>query len=213
MFPEYDAGWDVPQRKDYHPEGNVWIHQQLCIEKACDYKADKLTKFAGMVHDFGKSISYNKFMTLNGHEDAGVDIVKSFCQRLKIPNEYRDIGVLTTRYHTHIHNILGIKPSTILRVFDETKALIKTERFNKILLACKCDAQGRGEPFSTQDYPEEQIAKELLEAVRLVDTKAISAKLLSEGKEGLVIGNAIHQAKIKAIKDKMRELKNEFSKC
>ena len=100
-----------------------------------------------------------------------------------------------------------------MHVFDETKALIKTERFHKILLACKCDAQGRGEPFDTQDYPEEQIAKDLLEAVRIVDTKAISAKLLSEGKEGLVIGNAIHQAKIKAIKDKMRELKNELSKC
>lgn len=212
LFPEYDAGWDVPQREDYHPEGNVWIHQQLCIEKACDYKADKLTKFAVMVHDFGKSISYNKFMTLNGHEDAGVNIVKSFCQRLKIPNEYKDIGVLTAKYHTHIHNILELKPSTILRVFDETKALIKTDRFHKILLACKCDAQGRGEPFDTQDYPEEQIAKDLLEAVRLVDTKAISAKILSEGKEGLVIGNAIHQAKIKAIKDKMRELKNELSK-
>ena len=100
-----------------------------------------------------------------------------------------------------------------MSIFDETKALLKTERFHKILLACKCDAQGRGEPFNTQDYPEEQIAKELLEAVKNVDTKAISAKLLSEGKEGLTIGNAIHQAKIKAIKIRLKELKNELSKC
>lgn len=213
LFPEYDSGWDVPQRKDYHPEGNVWIHQQLCIEKACEYNADTLTKFAVMVHDFGKSLCYNNYRALHGHEKVGVEIIKSFCQRLKIPNEYRDIGALTSRYHGNIHNILELTPKKILSIFDETKALLKTERFHKILLACKCDAQGRGEPFNTQDYPEEQIAKELLEAVRLVDTKAISAKLLSEGKEGLTIGNATHQAKIKAIKDKMRELKNEFSKC
>lgn len=49
-------------------------------------------------------------------------------------------------------------------------------------------------------YPQKDYLWNCLVAVKQVDTKEISAKLLSEGKSGVFIGEAIRIAKIDAIR-------------
>lgn len=60
--------------------------------------------------------------------------------------------------------------------------------------------------FLNKPYPQRQYLEECLNAVKDVDTKRISAKLLDEGKQGKVIGEAIRIARIDAI----RGVKNKW---
>lgn len=200
LFPEYDAGYGVQQPIQWHPEGDVFNHQQECLKVAG--AADALTKFAVMVHDFGKAVVYKQTGKLHGHEDAGVPVIDSFCDRLKIPNEYRKLGKITAKYHTHIHNIEKLKPKTIYKVFENTRALTDRNVFLKFLLACKFDASGRG---TTTYYPQSRLALMAHMAAASVDTKEISARMLAVGKRGKAIGEAIKQARIKAIAEEKKK--------
>lgn len=200
LFPEYDAGYGVQQPIQWHPEGDVFNHQQECLKVAG--ARDPLIKFAVMVHDFGKAVVYKQTGKLHGHEDAGVPIIDSFCDRLRIPNEYRKLGKITAKYHTHIHNIEKLKPKTIYKVIENTRALIDRDVFHKFLMACAFDANGRG---TISFYPQFWFAVKALEAAASVDTKEISARMLAAGKNGKAIGEAIKQARIKAIAEEKKK--------
>ena len=155
-----------------------------------------------MVHDFGKAVVYKQTGKLHGHEDAGIPVVDSFCDRLKIPSEYRKIGKITAKYHTHIHNIEKLKPKTIYKVIENTKALTNRYIFDNFLMACAFDANGRGK---IDFYPQFWLAVKALNAVESVDTKEISARMLTSGKSGAAIGEAIKQARIKAIAEEKKK--------
>ena len=200
LFPEYDAGYGVEQPPQWHPEGDVFNHQQECLRVAG--RSKPLIKFAVMVHDFGKAVVYKQTGKLYGHEDAGVPVVDSFCDRLKIPNEYRKIGKITAKYHTHIHNIEKLKPKTIYKVIENTKALTNRFIFDNFLMACAFDANGRGK---IAFYPQFWLAVKALDAVESVDTKEISTRMLASGKSGVAIGEAIKQARIKAIAEEKKK--------
>ena len=100
IFPELEQMKNVPQPANHHPEGDVFIHTMLVLRRAADLNFDLDTRFAALTHDFGKAISYQKHKNLRGHEREGVVVVEGFCERLKVPNRFRDIGILTSDNHT-----------------------------------------------------------------------------------------------------------------
>ena len=109
-----------------------------------------------------------------------------------------------------------MRPKTIYKMLQETSAMSKPERFSKILKACVADSKGRGHTqeqissFLGKSYPQQQYLENCLQAVKSVDTKSISGKILAEGKkDGLFIGEAIRVARIAAIKSVQYDWKNK----
>lgn len=49
----FETLYDVPQRPDYHPEGDVGIHTDKVMERVSDYN-DATLYIAAIFHDFGK---------------------------------------------------------------------------------------------------------------------------------------------------------------
>ena len=98
------------------------------------------------------------------------------------------------------------RPKSIMNLFQTTSALTKPERFEKILKACIADARGRGageeqiKEFENKPYPQADYLRGCLEAVRGLDTKSISKKMLDNGKSGVMIGEAIRVARIGTIR-------------
>lgn len=209
IFPEIDALEFIPQPLLYHPENYCGEHIKLALKYANKTFNDPEVNFAVLMHDVGKAITYEKRWNLHGHEVAGVGVVNSFCDRLKVPNKYRELALITTEYHTHCHMAFEMKAKRIMKLFDKTSALTKRDRFNKFLQACEADKKGRGEFACHRVYTEPYFLDECLTAVLTVGTKQISQEMLSQGNSGSIIGEAIRVARINAIRNvinKWREL-------
>lgn len=221
LFPELNALWGVDQKPEHHPEVCCWKHVMLVTDYAAKTYKDTEITFAALMHDLGKPPSYKEHNNFFGHEDTGLPWIESFCIKWKIPNNYRDLALMTCKHHTRVHGLFGrnnqgwTKPRSIMNLFQETNALAKPERFKKMLEACVADARGRGgnptqiREFEEKPYPQSEYLLECLEAAKSINTKEISTKMLTEGKQGTMIGETIRVARIDAIRKVQNTWKNK----
>ena len=210
LFPEIEAMQGIPQPKNHHPEGDVYIHTMLVLKRAADLGFDVETRFAALTHDFGKAYCYQKYGNLHGHEQVGIKVINEFCERLKVPNKLKALAVLTSDNHTRCHKLFELTPKKVHKlIVEKMNALEHPQRFLQFLQACLCDAQGRGEDFVNKDYPQFQLAQSLLNALKQIDRKAIVQQAISRGKSGRLIGAAMREAEINCLRDCLTELKNK----
>jgi tRNA nucleotidyltransferase (CCA-adding enzyme) len=93
LFPEINALIDVPQDPIWHPEGDVFVHTRLVIDRAREliddlpYAKQVTVMLAALAHDFGKPPT-TEFLEgrwrSRGHEEGGVPPTESFLDRLNI---------------------------------------------------------------------------------------------------------------------------------
>ena len=204
LLPEIDCLWGVPQTKMWHPEVDTGIHAMLAIDQAKDMPND--VAFAVMVHDLGKGITPDHVLPSHrGHEAAGVPLVKDVCQRLKVPRDYQNLAEKVCRWHLQSHTIMELKPTTIDKLFKSLDAYRQPEMHEKFVLACQADATGRwGEEFQT--YPQADYGRALFKAAISIDNKAIVAEAQERGQSGELLGQAVRQARIAAIKEAKQNL-------
>ena len=212
MFPEYDMLEMIPQPVVHHPEVWTGIHTNMVMQEAVKAGYDAKTVFACLCHDFGKVIYYSTGK-LHGHESYGVGIVKRFCEKWNIPNQYKELALLATEYHGKIHTVLGrdgqnkMTPKAIMKLFEDTKAFAHPNRFADILNVCECDARGR---LGMNDitYPQKDYLIRCLEAASVARSKSkqISIPMKEVGKSGLLIKEAIRVSVIDSIRKVSKEL-------
>jgi len=93
LFPELARAIGVPQDPEWHPEGDVFVHTLLTIDRAREliddlpYAKKVTVMLAAVAHDFGKKPT-TEFLEgrwrSRGHEEAGVEPTESFLTRLNI---------------------------------------------------------------------------------------------------------------------------------
>lgn len=223
LFSELNALWGIDQNPEHHPEVDCFVHTMLVVDHAAHFLGDPEIIFSCLMHDLGKAPSFKEYGNFHGHEETGLPLIGAFCKKWKVPNIYRDLSLLVCKYHTKIHGMFGrnnqgwTRPKSIMNLLQETNAFGKPERFEKILKACMADARGRGgnsveiTQFSEKPYPQYEYLMDCLNAAYSVDTKAISAKILTEGKkDGKFIGEQIRVARIDAIRSIQRKWKEQM---
>lgn len=93
LFPELKVLVGCPQEKDWHPEGDVWIHTLQAIDEAVLLiddlpKSQKITvMLAVLCHDLGKPSTTQEIdgrIRSLAHEEAGVAPTEKFLDRLNI---------------------------------------------------------------------------------------------------------------------------------
>lgn len=206
-----DLKW-TKQKPEHHPEIWCGLHTELVINEAAKANSCPEVVFACLCHDFGKPECFSLYGNALGHEEVGLKHINEFCDKYKVPNSYRDLALLVCKQHTKVHSCLGrssndwMRPKSIMKLFEETRALQQPERFYLVLDACECDAKGRGsagasrEKYSTLEYKQKHYLTECLEAVLSLDTKPIAQALLDKGTSGTIIGLEIRAARISAIR-------------
>lgn len=201
IFPEIDSMVGVEQPPEHHPEGDVFTHTMLCLKKSAEMHCDVETRFAVLCHDFGKASIFKKTGKLHGHEQAGVAVIHAFCDRIRVPNRFRELARLSSDNHTRCHVIFAMQPKKIWSLLVENLAANKNrERFEQFLQVCVCDAQGRGPILENAPYPQADAARHYLDAIMTVDTKSVAKRAASRGKTGSAIGDEIKTEQIQAIR-------------
>lgn len=200
IFPEIDRLFGVPQPAAHHPEIDTGAHTLMALAQAVRMDADVVTRFAVLVHDLGKGETPPEEWPRHlGHEQRGAERIRALCQRLRIPNMFRELGVLTARYHTHCHRARELRPKTLLKTLQGLDALRKPQRFEQFLLACEADARGRLN-LEHREYPQAA----LLATIRRAAARVEARPLVARGLAGLALADALQQERLAAIAEARR---------
>ena len=196
LLPEVDALWGVPQRPDYHPEVDTGIHTMMTLDQSAVFNYTLPVRYAALTHDLGKAETPADILPRHiGHEERSVRLVEQVSDRLRVPNDCRDLALLTARYHGYAHRAYDLKAATIVTLFENTDALRRPQRFSRFLEACRCDYTGRlGWQEKSYDMPQR-----LLQALAAVNTVE-AGKIAAACRERAHIPERIHAARVAAVK-------------
>ena len=125
-------------------------------------------------------------------------MIKSLCQRLRVPTDCRELADVVAREHGNIHRSGDLKAAALVRLLERCDAIRKPARFDEILLACECDARGRLH-FEESPYPQRARLNAALAAVQSVATSVIAARAAAAGATGQKVGEWIHAARVEAV--------------
>jgi tRNA nucleotidyltransferase (CCA-adding enzyme) len=200
ILPELDRLWGVPQPALHHPEIDTGIHVMMVIDYAASRQYSLPVRFAALTHDLGKGTTPTDMLPRHiGHEQRSVALLKSLCQRIKVPNDCRELALMVAKLHGKVHKALELRPDTLLQIIQDTDAIRQPERFYSFLLACECDSRGRL-GMAEKPYLQAELLKRMLSAAVSIDAGAIA----SQHKQPENIRDAIYKARLEAVKTAFR---------
>lgn len=174
IFPEIDALFGVPQPTQWHPEIDTGVHVMLALEQAASRAFSEEVRFAVLVHDLGKGTTPKAELPRHtGHEERSVALAPGLCQRMSVPNRFRDLAVSVARYHGLCHRALELKPVTLLKLLESLDAFRRNHRVREFLNACEADARGRT-GLENRPYPQRALVLAVWHAAMAVDTRTVA---------------------------------------
>ncbi|HEV7928950.1 MAG TPA: multifunctional CCA addition/repair protein [Nitrosospira sp.] len=177
IMPEVDTLFGVPQPAQYHPEIDTGVHVMMVIDYAAAKNYTLPVRFASLTHDLGKGTTPPAEWPRHiGHEGRSVKLVEGLCERIRVPNDARDLALLVARYHGDVHRAAELRPATIADMLQRVDAYRKPERFEEFLQACSCDFHGRP-GYAERPYPQTERLHQAFDAARSVDAGSIAASL------------------------------------
>ena len=197
ILPELDALFGVPQTMRWHPEVDTGIHTLKALRVATELSDNLDVRLAVLCHDFGKGLTDpDQWPSHRGHEALGADAIARVAAARKWPKKPARLAELTARYHTHCHKIGELKAATIVKTLEAFGAFRQADTFEHFLLSCEADARGRS-GLEQQPYPQADQFRACLSACQAVNP----ADLMAQGHQGAQLGEAIHKARIQAVKE------------
>jgi poly(A) polymerase len=126
VLPEVDRMHGVEQPPQYHPEGDVWIHTMLLLEKLWP-RCPRTLAWGALLHDVGKPPTFRVApdrIRFDGHVEVGVRMTQEICRRLHFSNEDTEQIVALVANHMRFGDAGRMKESTLKRFmrlpkFDE----------------------------------------------------------------------------------------------
>ena len=129
VLPEIAAMQGVEQPPQFHPEGDVWIHTRLMLEKL-EKGASPTLAWGVLLHDVGKPPTFQSAaetgdrIRFNHHVDVGVRMAEALCRRLRFSNEETEQISALVANHMRFGAVEDMKKSTLKRFvrlprFDE----------------------------------------------------------------------------------------------
>ncbi|OUR60009.1 multifunctional CCA tRNA nucleotidyl transferase/2'3'-cyclic phosphodiesterase/2'nucleotidase/phosphatase [Colwellia sp. 39_35_sub15_T18] len=206
LWPELDALWNVPNPAQWHPEICSGVHTMMVLQQAVlltkNHDNKTAIRFAALCHDLGKGLTASEhWPSHRGHEKAGLPLVEKIAKQLKVPTHYKQLALKVCEHHLHCHKAFQLKPSTILKIFDQLDVWRKPQEFEDFLIACKSDFLGRL-GFEDRPYPQEQFLKEAMLAACQVNAKTF----VEQGLTGIAIKEAMAKARLNAIERVKKEV-------
>ncbi|EJL6366763.1 multifunctional CCA addition/repair protein [Vibrio cholerae] len=197
VLPEIDRLFGVPQPEKWHPEIDTGIHTLMVAKQAAQLSDSLLVRFAAQVHDLGKGVTPpSEWPSHKLHCHTGLNIIESLCERIRVPNEFRDLALAVCAQHSNIHRADELKPATKLKVLGLLDVWRKPERLEQVLLCCEADHHGRL-GLESEPYPQREIFLRAYQAALGVAVQAV----IADGFQGKQIKEELDKRRVSAIED------------
>lgn len=148
IFPELYALKKTKQRKDYHPEGNVFEHTMQTIDAGAilDKYYDDEEKFLIMLgllcHDLGKATTTDKNLSCIGHDKAGVPLAKKLLKRITRDRKLINSVCKLVMYHSRPISL--IKQKAKLNAYKRLALHLAPDiTIRQMAITNLCDIRGR----------------------------------------------------------------------
>ena len=140
LLPEVAALRGVPERLDYHPEGESYLHTLMVVDAAVNRGSDAAECFAALLHDIGKAKTPADILPKHyGHEKRSAELAQAVCERLAPPREVAQLAVLAAREHGNVHRVLDMRAATVVDLLSRLDAFRRQARFEAVLRVCEAD--------------------------------------------------------------------------
>ncbi|WP_419763988.1 MAG: CCA tRNA nucleotidyltransferase [Arcobacter sp.] len=169
------------QEKEYHPEGDVWVHTLMTLDEMAKLKTgneykDLVLFFAILCHDFGKPLCTKIIdgkITSHKHESLGIEPTISFLE--KLTNDKKLIADVLPLVKNHLSPFqLYLHNSSDKAV----KRLSLKVDIEMLCLVCLADCLGRNIEDKYKCH----------EAISWLKNKALHLEVSNEGPKPIVIG-------------------------
>jgi len=166
VLPEIDKLHGVEQPPEYHPEGDVWIHTLMLLEKL-PAGASPTLAWGALLHDVGKPATFSHNppdrIRFNGHVEVGVRIAHAILRRLRFSNEECSQILSLVENHMRFGDVEKMKDSTLKRFF-------RLPKFDEHLALHRLDCLSSHGDLSLYEFarrrreelPEEEVRPKLL---------------------------------------------------
>ncbi|WP_341659617.1 multifunctional CCA addition/repair protein [Vibrio sp.] len=196
ILPELDCLFGVPQPEKWHPEIDTGIHNLMVAKQAAILTSSTKVRFAAQMHDLGKGVTpKNEWPSHKMHCHTGQSIIKQLCDRLRVPNDYRELALIVCKQHSNVHRAEELRAETLLKVLNSFDVWRKPERLDEVLLACMADSRGRT-GYENIEYPQKVIFEQAYQAALSVKAQDI----IRDGYQGADIRLEMDKRKVEAIK-------------
>lgn len=154
-FPEIAALRGTPQEPEWHPEGDVFTHTQLCLDSLVVLEAwrgalparRRVLTFAVLAHDFGKPATTVRAerrgkmrWTSNEHEAAGGPIAEAFLRRIGAPLEVDPpVRALVVNHLAHHHGQTTFTDTSVRRLARR----LEPATIDELAAVMRADSNGR----------------------------------------------------------------------
>lgn len=192
-FPELEALVGCIQDKQFHPEGDVWIHTLMTLDemtkilkeyKTGDEYRDLYLFYALLCHDLGKpfctEITDEGRVTSHKHETLGVEPTISFLSRLTDEKKFIEKVVPLVKNH--------LAPFQLYKAESSLKAVKRLSlkcNIEDLCLVCLADCKGRTIP--DKDKCDKAIAW-VLQKARELNISNEGLKSLVQGRDLISLG-------------------------
>jgi putative nucleotidyltransferase with HDIG domain len=120
ILPELAATISCEQSPDYHPEGSVFEHIRLMLEKLPPSAPESLS-WAVLFHDIAKPVTAERDAATGaihfyGHEKIGAEMARAMLNRLRFPRRQIDDIVTCVRNHMQFKDVKQMRTATLRRL-------------------------------------------------------------------------------------------------
>ncbi|MGB6134381.1 MAG: CCA tRNA nucleotidyltransferase [Acidobacteriaceae bacterium] len=120
VLPEIERLHGVEQPPEFHPEGDVWVHTLMLLDRL-PAGASPTLAWGALLHDVGKPATFSHHppdrIRFNGHVEVGVRIAHEILRRLRFSNEDCAQILSLVENHMRFGDVEKMKESTLKRFF------------------------------------------------------------------------------------------------
>jgi poly(A) polymerase len=161
VLPEIAAMKGVEQPPQYHPEGDVFVHTLLLLEKL-PAGASKTLAWGALLHDVGKPATFRVApdrIRFDGHVDVGVKMAAEICRRLRLSNDETDQILALVDNHMRFGQVQRMNQSTL-------KKFLRLPAFEEHLELHRIDCLSSHGQLDAYEYAQDQLRSMPPEAIR-----------------------------------------------
>jgi len=207
VMEEVDALFDVPEKERYHPESNTGGHVMSALDVAKDEPA--LVKFGVLTHDLGKALTPKELLpSHHGHAERAEKPIRGLCNRLKVPNEWKNFALSCAKFHMHYFQIFEMRA---VKIYELLKGLTIGHRsyLEEYIKVCRADFESSACENKGLEYKNFELKAEMLRFAKDVidEIKASDLKNFDKLPRNERFGMLLREYKVDILKEKINEFK------
>jgi poly(A) polymerase len=161
VLPEIEAMKGVEQPPEFHPEGDVFVHTLLLLEKL-PQPCPATLAWGALLHDVGKPPTFRRApdrIRFDEHADVGVKMAEAICRRLRFSNNDTEQILALVDNHMRFGDVERMKDSTF-------KRFIRLPHFEQHLELHRLDCESSHRSLRLYNFAREKLAELPPSAIR-----------------------------------------------